>query len=68
MATLAYAVTLHEEDYFVTNIGMKNGNKFITVGGAAGGLMILHWMTKVIRQMFSTTTRALFEICVAEGS
>jgi len=38
---------------------MKNGNKFITVGGAAGGPMILHWMTKNIRHMFSTTTRAL---------
>ena len=38
---------------------MKNGNKFITVGGAAGGPMILHWMTKDIRHMFSTMTRAL---------
>ena len=35
------AITLHEEDYFVTNFGMKNGNRFITVGGATGGLMIL---------------------------
>ncbi len=59
LATFAYAVTLHEEDYFVTNIGMKNGNKFVTVGGATGRLMILHWMTKVIRHMFSTMTRAL---------
>ena len=47
---------------------MKNGNKFITVGGAAGGPMILHWMTKDIRHMFSTMTKGTSEISVAKGS
>ena len=36
LATLAYAVTLHEEDYIITNFGIKNGNPFITVQGTAG--------------------------------
>ena len=33
LATLAYAVTLHEKDYIITNFGIKNGNPFITVQG-----------------------------------
>ena len=59
LATLAYAVTLHEKDYIITNFGIKNGNPFITVQGLQEGLMILHWVTKDIKHTFSTLTRAL---------
>ena len=47
---------------------MKNGNPSLLFKVLQESLMILHWVTKDIRHMFSTLTRALCEISVAEGS
>jgi hypothetical protein len=47
---------------------MKNGNLSLLFKALQECLMILHWVTKDIRRMFSTLTRAFFEISVTEGS
>ena len=61
LATVAYAITLHEKDYIVTNFGVKNGNPFISVQGTAGGSYDLQWVTKGINHIFSTPTRAFLK-------
>lgn len=58
---------IHEEDYFVTNFGIKNGNRFITVGGATGGLMILLDDDGYQAYDFDND-KGISEISVAEGS
>ena len=57
LATLECAITLHHEDFIVTNFGMKNGNLSLLFKALQECLMILHWVTKDIRHMFSTLTR-----------
>ena len=60
LATLAYAVTLHEKDYIITNFGIKNAKSVDHCSRVLQeGLMILHWVTKDTKHTFSTLTRAL---------
>ena len=68
LATLAYAVTLHEKDYIVTNFGIKNGNPFITVQGTAGGSYDPSLGDEGYQAYVFDTDKGTFEITVAEGS
>ena len=42
LATLECAITLHHEDFIVTNFGMKNGNRSLLFKVLQESLMILH--------------------------
>ena len=68
LATLAYAVTLHEKDYIITNFGIKNGNPFITVEGTAGGSYDASLGDEGYQAYVFDTDKGTFEITVAEGS
>ena len=68
LATLAYAVTLHEEDYIITNFGIKNGNPFITVQGTAGGSYDPSLGDEGYQAYVFDTDKGTFEITVAESS
>jgi hypothetical protein len=65
---LQCAITLHEEDYIVTNFGMKNGNQFITVRGAAGGSYDPSLDDEGYQAYVFETDKGTFEISVAQGS
>jgi hypothetical protein len=68
LATLAYAVTLHEKDYIITNFGIKNGNPIITVQGTAGGSYDPSLGDEGYQAYVFDTDKGTFEITVAEGS
>ena len=68
LATLAYAVTLHEEDYIITNFGIKNGNPFITVQGTAGGSYDPSLGDEGHQAYVFDADKGTLEISVAEGS
>lgn len=68
LATVAYAVTLHEKDYIMTNFGIKNGNPFITVQGTAGGSYDPSSGDEGYQAYVFDTDKGIFEITVAEGS
>ena len=68
LATLAYAVTLHEEDYIITNFKIDNGNPFITVQGTAGGSYDPSLGDEGYQAYVFDTDKGTFEITVAEGS
>jgi hypothetical protein len=66
--TIAFAMTLHENDYIITNFGIKNGNPFITVEGTAGGSYDPSVGDEGYQAYIFDTDRGIFEITVAEGS
>jgi hypothetical protein len=68
LATLAYAITLHEKDYIITNFGMKNGNPFITVQGTAGGSYDPSVGDEGYQAYVFDTDKGIFEITVTESS
>lgn len=68
LVTIAYAITLHEKDYVVTDFGMKNGNPFITVQGTAGGSYDPSVGDEGYQAYIFDTDKGIFEITVAEGS
>jgi hypothetical protein len=68
LATVAYAITLHEKDYIVTNFGVKNGNPFISVQGMAGGSYDPSVGDEGYQAYIFDTDKGIFEITVAEGS
>src|SRR4029078_3992 len=67
LATLAYAVTIHEKDYIITNFGIKNGNPFITVQGTAGGSYDPSLGDEGYQAYVFDTDKGTFEITVAES-
>ena len=68
LATVAYAITLHEKDYIVTNFGVRNGNPFISVQGMAGGSYDPSVGDEGYQAYIFDTDKGIFEITVAEGS
>jgi hypothetical protein len=68
LASLVYAITLHEKDYIITNFGMKNGNPFITVQGTAGGTYDPSVGDEGYQAYVFDTDKGIFEITVAESS
>ena len=68
LATLAYAVTLHEKDYIITNFGIKNGNPFITVQGTAGGSYDPSLGDEGYQAYVFDNDKGTSEISVAKGS
>lgn len=67
-AFLVNASTLNEKDYIITNFGIKNGNPYITVEGAAGGSYDPSMGDEGYQAYVFDTDKGIFQVTVAEGS